>query len=253
MHEMAGNRDPIKTNIKLLDILDYVGDSVRPIRERSAVYDAKHVVCIGYTRKIDNKVCIKGYVTQSSHPGNMPHEVSLRITNNVSEWALCCSCKAGTARCKHIVACLLHLNRSEEIEYLSCTDTQQAWGILKTEKIGSWGAKKVTELCCSKTPTRILPTDPELRDAIVKESFTRILNENICTMTEKKEISNTLLPALSMSGFNVESPITTCKLLKWENQVQKNLRYGEVCQFAVQKFGFLLGVYNDPSVREVVQ
>lgn len=104
-------RNPIDFNIKLLDLLDYVGDSVRPIREGSAVYDAKHVVCIGYTNRTDQEVCIKGYVTQSSHPGHTPHEINLKITNTVSGWILCCSCKAGTGRCKHIVACLLHLNR----------------------------------------------------------------------------------------------------------------------------------------------
>ncbi|XP_029714070.2 uncharacterized protein LOC109408479 [Aedes albopictus] len=175
MDQTAGIRNIIDFNIKLLDILDYVGDSVRPIREGSAVYDAKHVVCIGYTNRSDQDISIKGYVTQSSHPGNMPHEICLKITNNVSGWVLRCSCKAGTGRCKHIVACLLHLNRSDQVEYLSCTDTRQAWGILKSKASAPWGAKRVSELCCIKTPTRLVPTDPNLKDEIVKQSFTRIL------------------------------------------------------------------------------
>ncbi|XP_062533524.1 uncharacterized protein LOC134202533 [Armigeres subalbatus] len=173
--DFAGSRGTINFNVKLLDILDYVGDSVRPIREGSAVYDAKHIVCIGYTNKTDHETQVKGYVTQSCHPGQMPHEVSLNITHNVSGWVLCCSCKAGTGRCKHIVACLLHLNRFDQVEYLSCTDTKQAGGILKAEKGTPWGAKKLSELCCIKTPSRLVPVDTKLKNQIIKESFERII------------------------------------------------------------------------------
>lgn len=98
-------------DVKLLDIIDYVGDSVRPIREGSAVHDAKHIVCIGYTSRQPDYVEVTGYVRQSSHPSQIPHKVDLKLTDSIASWVLKCSCKAGTNRCKHIVACLLELNR----------------------------------------------------------------------------------------------------------------------------------------------
>lgn len=107
----ADGREEITTSVPLVDILDYVADSVRPIREGSCVFDAGHVICIGYTENTDSAISFTGFVRQSSHPGQVPHRIDLKITPQVSGWQCNCSCKAGTGRCKHIVACLLHLNR----------------------------------------------------------------------------------------------------------------------------------------------
>lgn len=109
--EKAVPADSIEVNLSLLDIFDYVSDSVRPLREGCCVLDARHVVCLGYTTSRAASTTFKGYVLQSSHPNQIPHQVDLEIAANVSEWILKCSCKAGNNKCKHIVACLLHLNR----------------------------------------------------------------------------------------------------------------------------------------------
>ncbi|XP_065073977.1 uncharacterized protein LOC135698036 [Ochlerotatus camptorhynchus] len=171
----ADGREEIKTSILLVDILDYVADSVRPIREGSCVFDAGHVICIGYTEKTDIAISFIGFVRQSSHPGQVPHRINLKITPHVSCWQCDCSCKAGTGRCKHIVACLLHLNRSGCAEYLTCTDNVQAWGISKAEKQAPWGARRIKELCCVSHPPKLEPTDEATREQILAESFSRIL------------------------------------------------------------------------------
>ncbi|XP_021708141.1 uncharacterized protein LOC110678880 isoform X2 [Aedes aegypti] len=167
--------DDIPVDVKLIDIIDYVGDSVRPIREGSAVHDAKHIICIGYTAKHLDCVEISGYVCQSSHPNQIPHKVELKLADSIDNWVLKCSCKAGTNRCKHIVACLLELNRTGKAEYMTCTSATQAWGTTKAEKSVPWGAKPIAELCCVHCPKRAEPTDAALKNNILAESFSRIL------------------------------------------------------------------------------
>lgn len=100
-----------KVQISLGYILDYIGDSIRPLREGQSVFESDHIVCIGYTKESDSMLDISGFVLQSSHPGDVPLEVKLRIGSDYRHWVLRCSCKAGTARCKHIIACLLHLSK----------------------------------------------------------------------------------------------------------------------------------------------
>nr|XP_029731017.1 uncharacterized protein LOC109417047 isoform X2 [Aedes albopictus] len=175
MTDSEHSREDIRVDITLVDILDYVGDSVRPVREGCAVFDAGHVVCIGYTDRTDYSVAFCGYVLQSSNPGLIPHKTNLTISTNVSKWVCICSCKAGTSRCKHIIACLLSLNRSGSASYLSCTDTVQAWGITKSERTVPWGAKPVDDLCCVNHPKKIICTDNTLEHNILVESFNRVL------------------------------------------------------------------------------
>ncbi|XP_021711865.1 uncharacterized protein LOC110680363 [Aedes aegypti] len=101
----------VELEVTIVDILDYVGESVRPIKEGYAVYAANHVICIGYRQQDAVNTEVTGYVTQTSHPGLAPHEVFLKLQQDISKWTLKCSCKAGTAKCKHIVACLLHIEK----------------------------------------------------------------------------------------------------------------------------------------------
>ncbi|XP_062702450.1 uncharacterized protein LOC115267022, partial [Aedes albopictus] len=144
--------------ITIVDILDYVGDSVRPIKEGFAVFDANHIICLGYRTTNTSSVHITAYVTQSSHPGHSPHQVNLDLgpgPGSVSEWILNCTCKAGTAKCKHIIACLLYIEKHKRVEFLSCTDVSQAWGMSKAHKTAAWGAKRVKDMCCVLTPKKI--------------------------------------------------------------------------------------------------
>ncbi|XP_058451514.1 uncharacterized protein LOC131430560 [Malaya genurostris] len=169
--------EPVTENIlvRLEDILEYVGDSVRPIREGLAVLSANHIVCIGYTGRSGAHVLVKGYVLQSSHPGGIPHEVSLKICENHPLWDLNCSCKAGTRRCKHIVACLLRINQFKRLEHISCTDAVQAWGCSKIEKISLWGAKPIADLCCVRHRKLIVCSDVSMKETLLSDALMKIL------------------------------------------------------------------------------
>ncbi|XP_058828116.1 uncharacterized protein LOC131688009 [Topomyia yanbarensis] len=161
--------------IRLEDVLEYVGDSVRPIREGLAVLSANHIVCIGYTSRSGMYIHAKGYVLQSSHPGGIPHEVSLKICQNHQFWDLNCSCKAGTRRCKHIVACLLRINQCNRLEKISCTDSAQAWGYSKIEKTSLWGAKLIQDLCCVRQRKPNICVDVGTKEQLLSESFRKII------------------------------------------------------------------------------
>lgn len=64
----------------------------------------------------------------------------------------------------------------DSVDYLTCTDAVQAWGLSKSAKTTPWGAKRISELCCVKKPTVPQPSDPELKERVLAEAFTRILN-----------------------------------------------------------------------------
>ncbi|XP_058817229.1 uncharacterized protein LOC131680531 [Topomyia yanbarensis] len=166
----------LEVEISIVDILDYVGESVRPIREGHAVFAASHVVCIGYRKYEEAYIDVIAYVNQSSHPGLTPHTVELKICSDIEKWILKCSCKAGTAKCKHIIACLLHLERYRKLDYMSCTDVTQAWGITKSQKTAPWTAKRINDLCCVKIPQKLKYVENELEEHILSESFGRILS-----------------------------------------------------------------------------
>ncbi|XP_055524653.1 uncharacterized protein LOC129718184 isoform X1 [Wyeomyia smithii] len=163
-------------NITLGDILDYIGDSIRPLREGQSVFESGHVVCIGYTNESDSMIDICGFVLQSSHPGDVPHEVKLHIGYDFRHWILRCVCKAGTARCKHIVACLLHLANTRFVEYLTCTSSRQAWGISKSEKTDLWKAKVVRNLCCARKHSQLAVIDLGNMRELLKQGFDRIMD-----------------------------------------------------------------------------
>ncbi|XP_062549688.1 uncharacterized protein LOC134214292 [Armigeres subalbatus] len=162
--------------VTIVDILDYVGDSVRPIKEGFAVFNANHIVCLGYRTFNSSNVHITAYVTQSSHPGHSPHQVNLNLGSSVDDWKLGCSCKAGTAKCKHIIACLLHIEKYRKLEFLSCTDVSQAWGLSKSQKMTPWGAKRVQDMCCAPTVKKLEDKHSLEEECIISESFTRILS-----------------------------------------------------------------------------
>ncbi|XP_053698879.1 uncharacterized protein LOC128745832 [Sabethes cyaneus] len=176
--ESAKNGSTAEVSIFFVDILEYVGIAVRPIKEGHAVFSANHIICIGFRKKDSSGVEIVAYVQQSSNPGADPHELNLKIWSNINEWILKCSCKVGTAKCKHIIACLLYMEKFNKLEYLSCTDVRQAWGMCKTKKPAPWGAKRISELCCFKHPKNykfdIVKSDHF--NKALSESYNRILS-----------------------------------------------------------------------------
>ncbi|XP_062541367.1 uncharacterized protein LOC134209398 [Armigeres subalbatus] len=178
--DMENEHPDIEIQMNIVDILDYVGESVRPIKEGYAVFAANHIVCIGYrnVQRSDMLTEVVGYVTQTSHPGCSPHEVLLLVGPDISRWILKCSYKAGTAKCKHVIACILFIEKNRLLEYISCTDVTQAWGISKAGRKATWGAKRVTDLCCVNKPKLLETPESNAELELLTTSFNRILNGN---------------------------------------------------------------------------
>ncbi|XP_055604791.1 uncharacterized protein LOC129753023 [Uranotaenia lowii] len=221
MAESGSNQgEAIPIEIDMVDVLDYVGDSVRPIREGSAVFEANHVLLIGYREKTDEFIKLTGYVTQTSHPNAVPHQIQLKLTHSISSWILSCSCKAGTGKCKHIIACLLFLNRFRKVEYMSCTDAAQAWGKTKMDKkTPPWCAKPIRDLCCVKKITRLQATNADLKKKILQESFGRILKVAENSSVTKRQRGRHMNEAVQYPSRALQSAGVGCEDLSYQDLV----------------------------------
>lgn len=102
----------VKFDLPLIKIIQYFGNSKRPIREGEEIFKAGWVQSIGIDQNLKDFVVI-GMVVQTSNLAAQPHEVILQNLLAVTGlWRCRCSCKAGEgAKCKHIAACLLYINR----------------------------------------------------------------------------------------------------------------------------------------------
>ncbi|KAJ8976851.1 hypothetical protein NQ317_012975 [Molorchus minor] len=113
-----------KVEISISDILEYLGEKVRPLKEGEAVFKAGHIILCGLDATEPHN--IKSLCLQTSRLSQPPHEIKINLS---SPWVCECTCKAGLSGfCKHIVASLIYINRTEDLEYVSCTDIQQKWG-----------------------------------------------------------------------------------------------------------------------------
>jgi hypothetical protein len=98
--------------ISPLDIFEYFANTKRPIREGTELLNAGWVTAIGIAPfPVENRII--GLVVQTSSISARPHEVKMDFLKKTYEyWKCVCSCKAGIGeKCKHIAACLLHINR----------------------------------------------------------------------------------------------------------------------------------------------
>ncbi|KAJ8976848.1 hypothetical protein NQ317_012972 [Molorchus minor] len=106
------------------DIRSIWGEKVRPLKEGEAVFKAGHIILCGLDATEPHN--IKSLCLQTSGLSQPPHEIKINLS---SPWVCECTCKAGLSGfCKHIVASLIYINRTEDLEYVSCTDIQQKWG-----------------------------------------------------------------------------------------------------------------------------
>ena len=97
-------------SISLGDILDYVGDKKRCLKEGEAVVNARHLLAVGVVARNPAEVTIKAFCAQSAHIRDKPHEILLHMTMN--KFSVKCSCKAGLSeQCKHCVALIIFVNR----------------------------------------------------------------------------------------------------------------------------------------------
>lgn len=93
--------------LTLVDIMLYIGDGVRMLREGEAVHKAQHIIFAGWD---DKNRHIKAACLRSTTPKQTPHKISLQLCEAVKDWVLHCSCKGGAnGRCKHCVAALLYI------------------------------------------------------------------------------------------------------------------------------------------------
>lgn len=90
------------------NIIDYLGDAVRPLKAGLDLYKSQHVINAG---KSNVKMDIFGQVLQTTDPRGAPHNVKIcGVDKNVKNWIGTCSCKAGLGhKCKHIFAVLLYV------------------------------------------------------------------------------------------------------------------------------------------------
>ncbi|CAI6344223.1 unnamed protein product [Macrosiphum euphorbiae] len=102
--------------------------------EGENILNSGHLIHCGYTNKDDANINLFAMCLQTSALRDKPHEVygTLSFQNEIT-WIvsqIVCSCKAGASQtCKHIVATLLHINRSgiNILEEVSQTDLKCTW------------------------------------------------------------------------------------------------------------------------------
>ncbi|XP_025997023.1 uncharacterized protein LOC113005531 [Solenopsis invicta] len=123
--------------LSVLDVMNTCKDYVRPLREGEDLYKNGLLICAGITKKNGSIVECQGLATQVSHVHEHPHIINVKIDSNKTAGERIiegkCSCIAGeSAKCKHYIALLLHLSRTNEddLDDLSCTDIEQQWGKL---------------------------------------------------------------------------------------------------------------------------
>lgn len=105
------------------DVVEYLGDSIRPLKEGSNLYKCGHVLNVGVTNVKEQTVDVHFEVIQSSSPKGLPHQVKITVvTGDISKWNAKCSCKAGLGeKCKHIFATLLSVLKYIRIECSLCS------------------------------------------------------------------------------------------------------------------------------------
>lgn len=93
------------------DIVLYLEDSKRPLKEGMNLYMCQHVVKAGVTVERKSFTEYFGLVLQTTSPRSAPHQINLKICEDPIQWYAKCSCKAGLGhKCKHIVAVMLYLH-----------------------------------------------------------------------------------------------------------------------------------------------
>lgn len=99
-----------KIDLSLCEIMEYIGDRSRPLKEGEAVFKAGHIIMCGLDAS--NSEEIKSLCLQTSSLTSQPHEIVIMLNNDINKWKCVCSCKAGMSGfCKHIVATLIYINR----------------------------------------------------------------------------------------------------------------------------------------------
>ncbi|XP_040358388.2 uncharacterized protein LOC120843240 [Ixodes scapularis] len=151
--ELADTDASVQVTLPLSSINEYVAQEFatsRLLLEGEAVLEAGHVVTCSVKEKVDSNSTFVGFVLQTSALSRDPHEVEI-VVKEKTVAAASCSCKAGSYKCKHIVAMLLYIHATKVFEILSSTDLPQQWG--KSQKQGvkdKYAPRPIIELPCVK-------------------------------------------------------------------------------------------------------
>ncbi|XP_050064225.1 uncharacterized protein LOC126553080 isoform X1 [Aphis gossypii] len=164
--------------IELIDILNYIGDSKRPLVEGTQILQCNHIIDFGIKEENTNEVVYIALCLQTSNLNGHPHEVNISKLCEDGNTVITgsCTCKAGTGKCKHVVGFLLKLQKTseEEIQHLSCTDLRQQWGKLKNTGIDLYKPIPVKEFCHVDCTTavykQVFPESlpPDLQEEVFK-------------------------------------------------------------------------------------
>ncbi|CAG4941484.1 unnamed protein product [Parnassius apollo] len=138
------------------------------------------VISVGKKEKNNNIIHVQALVLRTSglnskHPAiiklwiDVSQEYGNRLVgDNEQEVTKVCDCLAGASeKCKHILAVMLYLSRTEEadLEDLSCTDIEKKWVTLKTTALKEYEAKSLSEMCHVKGQRDIyVKTMPEVTE-----------------------------------------------------------------------------------------
>ncbi|KYM96020.1 hypothetical protein ALC62_13328, partial [Cyphomyrmex costatus] len=115
--------------------------SCRNFTEGEKVLRAGHVLYCGKQTGVETCVSLIAFCLQSSNLKGPLHEIKGEISFDGKIKEIKCSCKAGlSAKCKHIVAVLLHLNTTDltALEETSCTDKKCLWSIPRRKALENY-------------------------------------------------------------------------------------------------------------------
>ncbi|XP_026285705.1 uncharacterized protein LOC113211528 [Frankliniella occidentalis] len=180
---------------------------LRPLAEgRLAV---ENIVSIGVKSRRAELVEIQAIVVPSTNVTKDPFtvEVSINTKEAIVEkkiTAISCSCAGGACKkhcCKHAMAVIINLERLDEsdIDTLTCTDTNQAWGKLKEGALSKFDPAALDTFCHvpKVVPVyrrKVEPVTEELADEFEKASLA-LLENSMAAKCEKRQRKAAPAPA----------------------------------------------------------
>ncbi|KAL4706960.1 hypothetical protein ACJJTC_019498 [Scirpophaga incertulas] len=166
--------------LSIVDVINASAGYTKPMRSGEELLRSGMVISVGKKEKKNNIIHVQALILRTSglnskHPAiiklwiDVSQEYGNRLVgDNEQKVTKVCDCPAGASeKCKHILAVMLYLSRTEEadLEDLSCTDIEKQWGTLKTTALKEYEAKSLSEMCHVKGQRDIyVKTMPEVTE-----------------------------------------------------------------------------------------
>jgi hypothetical protein len=101
----------VEIPIDILDILDYVDQSVRCLREGIRLEEADSINNVFVYKVVEDFYYLRGQC-QSSHSVDWGYDFQLVLHSDFLKWRISCACPAGIlGKCKHVIAALKKVER----------------------------------------------------------------------------------------------------------------------------------------------